>query len=277
MPGSTEALAATVAVGLLACASGVLGCAPPAGHERRGDAAYARSQYREALAEYRSAVRADPDARLWAKLGAAARHAGNLAAAAEAYLRLAGEDPTREDEAAEGLETVARSALRAGNGEALRSVVVGLQAIAPERTVGPYALALARRPDVAAEDLVSLLPAAIAAAPDGNTVDSLLAVYGAALRESGGCDPAVPVFRAALRRSEDVAVRQRSASGLADCALELGERAEAAGDSSVAGQWFGEVVRLAAAPEAARARAAARLAQLGAADSLADSARSGEI
>ena len=58
----------------------------------------------EALAEYRQGVEKDPDARVWAKAGAAALHTGNLDVASDAYLRLAAEDPTRAEEAAEGLE-----------------------------------------------------------------------------------------------------------------------------------------------------------------------------
>ncbi len=267
---ATAALAYTA----IACAAA---CTPRAGRERLGDDLYGQARFRDALTEYRAAAQGDPDARLWAKVGAAALHAGELTRASDAYLRLAGEDPTRSGEAAEGLEAVARAAVRSSAEEALRAAVVGLQAIAPERSVGGYALALARQPGIQGEDLVSLLPSAIAAAPDGNTVDSLLSVYGAALRETGGCDPAVPVFRAALRRSEDHDIRTQAGAGLAACAIALGDRARAAGDSEAAGQWFDEVMRLATAPDSERAAAARRLSELGVTDSAGDSTRAGEL
>jgi tetratricopeptide (TPR) repeat protein len=79
------------------------GCRQVGDHERRGDQAYGEGRYTEALTEYRAAVAQDPDARLWAKTGAAALRTGNLEVAADAYLRLAAEDPTRAEEAAEGL------------------------------------------------------------------------------------------------------------------------------------------------------------------------------
>lgn len=265
-----------LALGLALMVLGV-GCSPRVSQERQGDNAYAQARYRDALIAYRAAVQADPDARLWAKVGAAGLHAGELARASDAYLRLAGEDPTRSDEAAEGLEAVARAAVRSGGDEALRAAVVGLQAIAPGRSVGGYALALARRPGIQGEDLVSLLPSAIAAAPDAGTVDSLLGVYGTALRETGGCDPAVPVFRAALRRSEDAGIRGRAGAGLAACAVALGDRARAAGDTAVAAQWFDEVMRLASAPDSVRSAAARRLSELGVTDSAGDSTRAGEL
>ena len=101
-----------------------------------------------------------------AKVGAAALHTGDLDAASDAYLATAAEDPTRAEEAAEGLESVARAAERAGDSKRLEAAVVGLGAIAPGRSLGRYALNLIRRPGAQATDLVAVLPGAIAVAPD---------------------------------------------------------------------------------------------------------------
>jgi tetratricopeptide (TPR) repeat protein len=213
-------------------------------HERRGDTAYGETRYTDALAEYRTAVGKDPDARLWAKVGAAALRTGNLEVASEAYLKLAAEDPTRADEAAEGLEAVARAADRNKDGRRLESALIGLGMIAPNRSIGRYALAVVRRPGADANNLLAVLPAAIAAAPDAETVDSLLAVYAAALQETSGCDQALPLFQAAARRTKAVALRDRVGEGVATCSLAMGIRAEAEGRTEDAALWFAAAIRV---------------------------------
>jgi tetratricopeptide (TPR) repeat protein len=212
--------------------------------EREGDQAYADGRYAEALAGYRTLLAGRPTAALWAKVGAAALHANELREAAEAYLRLAGDDPTRADEAAEGLEAVARAAERAGNGDVLREVVTGLQAVAPERATGRYALVLALQPDPDTAELVALLPAALAAATAPETVDSLLALYGRALEATGGCGQALLQYRAVLRRSQDSSMRAPARRGAADCAYALGARADSARKLEDAALWYAESARM---------------------------------
>jgi tetratricopeptide (TPR) repeat protein len=236
--------AARGVAGALLAAVFVSGCRRVGDHERLGDEAYGAGRYAEALAEYRTAVAKDPDARVWAKTGSAALHAGNLEVACDAYLRLAAEDPTRAEEAAEGLESVARAADRARDGKRLETAVIGLGMIAPNRSIGRYALAVLRRPGAEANDLVAVLPAAIAAAPDAETVDSLLAVYSAALKETAGCDEALPLFQATLRRSRTPILRTRAEDGLAGCSLVLGLRAEAGGKADEAALWFAAAFRV---------------------------------
>jgi tetratricopeptide (TPR) repeat protein len=238
IPAQRKIFAGLVGVALLC------GCRQVGDHERRGDQAYGEGRYAEALSEYRRAVATDPDARLWAKTGAAALRTGNLEVAGDAYLRLAAEDPTRVEEAAEGLETVARAADRSGDGKRLESAVVGLGMIAPSRPIARYALAVVRRPGAEANDLVPVLPAAIAAAPDAETVDSLLAVYAAALRETSGCDQALPLFQGTLRRTRAPQLRARAEDGAAGCSLVMGLRAEAAGRPEDAALWFAAAIRV---------------------------------
>lgn len=222
----------------------LVGCGNGGDHERLGDRAYGESRYVQALAEYRQVLAKDPDARVWAKAGAAALRTGNLDVASDAYLRLAAEDPTRVEEAAEGLEAVARAAERAGDGKRLQAAVVGMGAIAPDRSIGRYALELIRRPGVDATDLVAVLPGAIAVAPDPETVDSLLVVYGAAVRETSDCRDALPAFQAGLRRTKVPALRNRAEAGVADCSLWMGIRSEAMGMPQEAAQWFAVVIRI---------------------------------
>ena len=237
---TTEWLSVGGAVALAALAA----CGGGRDQERQGDDAYGQGNYTVALDQYRAAVARDPDARVWAKVGAAALHTGNLEVASDAYLRLAAEDPTRAEEAAEGLEAVARAADRAGDTRRLESAVIGLGMIAPNRSLGRYALAVVRRPGAEANDLVAVLPAAIAAAPDAETLDSLLGIYAAALQETSGCDQAFPVFQATVRRSRRKEVRTRAEDGVAGCSLALGLRAEAAGKSENAALWFAAAIRV---------------------------------
>ena len=222
----------------------LIGCGRGDDHEVQGDQAYGSGRYSQALAEYRAALAKSPDSRVWAKAGAAALHTGDLEVASDAYLRLAAEDPTRAEEAAEGLESVARAAERSGDGKRLEAAVIGLGAIAPGRSLGRYALNLIRRPGAQASDLVAVLPGAIAVAPDVETVDSLLAVYAVALRETTGCDQALPVFQAALRRTKSAELRLRAEEGVAGCSVALGIRAEAGGKLQDATLWYAAAIRI---------------------------------
>jgi hypothetical protein len=215
-----------------------------ADREREGDRAYAEGRFADALGEYRALAGGRPAAPLWAKVGAAALHASELREAADAYLRLAGDDPTRADEAAEGLEAVARAADRAGNGDVLREVVTGLQAVAPDRATGRFALTLALQPNPDTTELVALLPGALAAATAPETVDTLLALYGRALESTAGCGQALLQYRAVLRRSQDSTMRAPARRGAADCAYTLGARADSAGKLEDAALWFAESARV---------------------------------
>lgn len=236
--------AACAAALSLAAAGLATGCGGGGDHERLGDRAYGDARYPEALAEYRASAKARPTAAVWAKLGAAALHAGELRESADAYLRLAGEDPTRSGEAAEGLEGVARAAERAGNPDVLREIVTALQGMAPDRATGRYALLLAASPDADSTDLVAILPGALAAASAPETVDSLLTLYGRALQATEGCGQALLQFRAVLRRSQDSAMRAPARRGVADCAYLLGARADSGGHLEVAALWFAESARM---------------------------------
>jgi tetratricopeptide (TPR) repeat protein len=234
----------TIRLAVLLGTTLVSGCGRVGDHERRGDQAYGEGRYEEALADYRTAVAKDPDPRVWAKTGAAALRTGNLEVASDAYLRLAAEDPTRAEEAAEGLDGVARAADKAGDGKRLEAVVIGLGMIAPNRSIGRYALSVIRRPGADANDLVAVLPGAIAAAPDVETVDSLLAVYAAALRETSGCDQALAVFQGTLRRTRVAALRTRAEDGVAACSVWAGLQAEAQGKPEEAALWFAAAIRV---------------------------------
>ncbi|MGH7628091.1 MAG: hypothetical protein ACREOF_01630, partial [Gemmatimonadales bacterium] len=102
----------------------VVGCGGAGGPELAGDRAYGAARYQEAFAAYRDAAGSDGPGRVWAKLGAAALYAGELRASAGGWRRLAEDDPTRLEEAADGLEAVAREAERRGDAAALQDAVL---------------------------------------------------------------------------------------------------------------------------------------------------------
>lgn len=211
--------------------------------ERQADAAYAGGRFPEALAAYRDIGGGAPGGRLWAKIGAASLRAGRLGEAADAFLHLAGEDPTRLREAAAGLDAVARAAERNGDRAALQEAVLGLQTILPDGVPVRYALVLAQQAAAEPDELVLLLPGAIAAAGDPAAVDSLLLRYGRALQTTAGCGQALLQYRAVLRRTQDSALRAQASSSAGGCAFGLGQRAQSAGREEDAALWYAEAVR----------------------------------
>ena len=211
--------------------------------ERRADQAYAGGRFAEALAGYQALAGAAAEGRVWAKIAGAALRSDRLADATDAYLHLAGEDPTRVKEAAAGLDAVARAAERTGDRSALREAVVAWQTIAPDAVPGRYALVLAQQPEAEPDELVQLLPGAIAAAGDQATVDSLLLRHGQALQATAGCGQALLQYRAVLRRAQDSGVRAEAKSSAGQCAFGLGQRAQTAGRDEDAALWYAEAAR----------------------------------
>jgi tetratricopeptide (TPR) repeat protein len=218
----------------------VAACAGGADHERLGDVSYGKSLYSEALAEYRTAALSAPSARLSAKVGLSALHTQSYREAAEAYRRLAKEDGSRGFEAMVGLGLVARGAQRANDPVALRDAVVGLRPLAPNRLSGRDALGLVRGGQLSPGEAVLVFPAALAAAPDAGTIDSLLTAYGSALRATTACEDAVRAYRSVRRRSHDAKLRAAAGDGLAECGFQLAREALTLKQPDVAARWYGE-------------------------------------
>lgn len=227
-----------------------------ANHEELGDRAYSAGQYADALAEYQLGRRASPgNATLLAKVGAAALHAEDFGLAAEAYRTLARRDRSRADEAADGLDRVARAALAANDRSALASALTGLREAAPRRPLGRYvvlaALDAVDRGDTAAA--AALLPVAAATAPDAARADSLLFVYGRALVRVRNCSTAVRVFEGVIRRQRAATVVEEAREGLGLCALVEGQRALEQGHPDDAEAWFRRATAPGASTDVARA------------------------
>src|SRR5438270_8461284 len=188
-----------------------------ANHEELGDRAYAAGSYADALAEYRLGRKGNAGcAALLAKVGAAAMHTEDYELAAEAYRTLAKRDRSRAEEAADGLDRVARAALAANDRTALASALTGLREVAPRRPLGRYvvlaALDAVDRGDTA--EARALLPVAAASAVDAARADSLLFVYGMTLVRVRDCSTAVRVFEGVVRRQRAVLVVEQECEGL---------------------------------------------------------------
>ncbi|MFL5449237.1 MAG: tetratricopeptide repeat protein, partial [Gemmatimonadales bacterium] len=63
-------------------------------------------------------------------------------------------------------------------------------------------------------------------------------------QETSGCDQALAVFQAAVRRSRSNEIRTRAEDGVAGCSVALGFRAEAAGKTEDAALWFAAAIRV---------------------------------
>ncbi len=241
----------------LAALATTLACArSAANHEVLGDRLYAAADYRSALAEYQLGLRAGGGkGGLHAKAAAAGLHTGDLSFAAEQYRALAHDDPSRVDEAADGLERVARQAVGANDRTALAAALQGLREAAPSRPLGPYARAVALDAAAAGNtaDALAYLPTAIATAPDARTADSLLYVYGEAAALARDCATATVVFEGVVRRQRQLTVQDAAREGIACCALVRGAAALTAGRPGEAEEWFRRAATPGAAVEVARA------------------------
>ena len=225
-------------------------------HEELGDRAYAAGAYVDALAEYELARKANASsASLLAKVGASAMHAEDYELAADAYRTLAKRDRSRADEAADGLDRVARAALTANDRTALASALTGLREVAPRRPLGRYvvlaALDAVDRGDTA--EATALLPVAAASAVDAARADSLLYVYGMMLVRVRDCSTAVRVFEGVIRRQRAASVVEPAREGLGLCALVAGQMALENGRPGDAEDWFRRATAPGASPDVVRA------------------------
>ena len=219
------------------------GCVSAAAdHERLGDAALAKDDFVTAAAEYRAGVQANARPSVLAKLALTSVHLKNYREAAEVYRRLGEVDPSRAGEAATGLDRVAQAAERAGDAVAIHEALVGLRALAPDRPAGRLAVSVAMAGQLAPVEAMDLLPYALAGARDETTVDSMLLLYGGALRETTACEDAARVYRAVLRRNPD-APPATAKEGFATCAIRLGQDAGDLNEPAIAERWYRQAWR----------------------------------
>ena len=226
-----------------------------ANHEDLGDRAYVAGSYADALAEYELGRKTNAgSAVLLAKVGAAAIHAEDYELAADAYRSLAKRDRSRADEAADGLERVARAALASNDRTALASALTGLREVSPRRPLGRYVVLAAMdavdRGDTA--EARALLPVAAASAVDAARADSLLFVYGMTLVRVRDCSTAVRVFEGVVRRQRALSVAEPAREGLGLCALVEGQIALEQGHPADAEAWFRRATAPGASPDVVR-------------------------
>ena len=213
--------------GATAAALVALACTPSAAdHVVLGDRNYVAGAYADALAEYQLGLRAGgAGADLHAKAGAAALHTEDYSFAAQEYRALAREDPSRADEAVDGLERAARGAVVANDRIAMAQALQGIREISPSRPLGPYPRMVALDAAAAGNtaDALAYLPTAIATAPDARTADSLLYVLGEAAALAKDCVMAMAVFEGVLQRQRQPVVQDAAREGIARCALMRGQ------------------------------------------------------
>lgn len=244
-------------IAALAIGATVAACARSAAdHEELGDRAYAAGSHRDALAEYRLALLANPGrATLHAKAAAAALRTEAFAFALAEYRALAMADRARLGEATDGLERVVRAALAANERDVGEMALATLRVLAPERPLGVYARVVAV--DAAERGRIAearaLLPPAIAAATDDRSADSLLYAYGLVAARARDCAVAMPAFETVLRRGREPAVMDGAREGIGLCALLEGQRHLQAGRAAEAEDWFRRASAPGAAPDVARA------------------------
>lgn len=222
----------------------LLGCSGSTNLERQADSDLADGRVDAAVAAYERMAERSPEGRILAKLGGAALRSGRLGIAVDAFTRLGREDASRRSEAADGLEIAARAADRLGDTLALRRAVIALADVAPNRPAGRYVLALEQRNVLTPGERALLAPAALAAAPDAETADSLLMRYARDRVAAGDCELATGLFRAVSRRSP---VRERVAAartGQAACALTVGRLRVEAGQPAEALPWLEEAIAI---------------------------------
>lgn len=224
-------------------------CGVPGSPASAGDAEYLRGRYEAAAIAYARA--ADSAARdgLTARRAAAQWHAGQLGDAVASYRALAAEDPTRADEAAEGLGHVLRAAERAGDAAASRAAILALRDVAPGRPLAASAGALLRSaPDPVLLTTVGL--AAAASADDRASADSMLLVVSAAHEAAGHCERAVPLAEALLRRRAAATALEPARARVMRCATRLGRAALAAGAGGEALAWLARALAAEPGPAA---------------------------
>ncbi|MDH5643924.1 MAG: tetratricopeptide repeat protein [Gemmatimonadota bacterium] len=229
-------------------------CGGSSDYEIVGDQAYASQEFSKALVEYQKALSLDDDnARLLRKSAWTALHTGELAQAADYFIRLADNDDEALEISADGLERVARAAVGDGNQAALVTALEGLQQISFGRAHGEFASELLSLvDDPTSSEVLGILPYAAAAAPDARTQDSIMYDYGLAFLRLERCGDAAKVLEGVARRGRysDREADARTTSAL--CNLELGRAELRRGNQRAAADLFDRAADIGGAGSAGR-------------------------
>ncbi len=133
---------------------------------------------------------------------------------------------SRTDEAATGLELVAKAAERAGDGSALQLAVVTLRGVPRSGSCRATPWASTGAASSSPRRRWRWLRPCSRPRPDAATADSLLVLYAAASRETTACEAAAGAYETVLRRTRDPATpAPRRSSGYGLCAIQLGQEA----------------------------------------------------
>lgn len=196
---------------------------------RRGDEAFARQDYPEALAEYRLALRqGSAGPQVLVRTAHAYAHMGRIDQARTLYMEAMEQDPTVADLAAADLLRVARLATDRGDGIAAAAAVDAALEVLPGVSLTGLALPLARHFTQNGQ-FGRALPYYQKAAQEVGNDPQILFEMAQAHEELGDCERAVAFFEQVRDR---VSVAQRSEVDwhVGNCSFELARAAQERGE-----------------------------------------------
>lgn len=208
----------------------------------RGDAAWARGEFTEALAEYRLALRASDDAQTVIRVAHAYAQLGRPDDARPYYRQAVEADPELKTQAISDLVVMARTADARGDRYGLASSLEFALELEPGIGIGRLALPLAEYYAEAGEfeRALPLFQAAATAMP----VDEGSRIYfdmGQAYEELGQCGRALTFFEQA-RRGAGRSQRQEIAWHVGNCSFELALELRRAGRDGEALRYVRSVI-----------------------------------
>lgn len=222
-------------------------CAPggEGGAIARGDAAWARGDREEALAEYRLALRqGNDDAEAWLRVGHAYSHLGRVDEAREPYREAIARDPDLVDQAVADLIRVARqSEVRRDRFRVAQAMQLALE-LQPGISVGDLAAPLARH-YTAMGEYARAIPFYQRALTEGAPASRAELTFDLAVahEQIGDCRRAV-VFFEQFRESVPARDRGQADFHIGSCSFTLALEARRAGNSEEALGHIRTVLRL---------------------------------
>jgi tetratricopeptide (TPR) repeat protein len=211
----------------------------------RGDRFWADSNYTDALAEYRLALRQHPDEETRARTAHAYIATGQFEMAREIYADLIQEAPKWTDQAIFDYVEVANRARDRSDRYGLASAVAAAQELRPGLPLDDFAIPLARYYSSTGDPALALdfYERALTAAPP-DTVPALLFEMAQIHEQLGNCPEAIGFYRAFRSRAPKDERVADADWHIGDCSFTLARRAHQDGDLDHAMDYVDEVLDL---------------------------------
>ena len=238
LPCGIAGFAGLLMVGLAACQQ-----AEPA--LARGDRFWADSNYTDALAEYRLALRQHPDEETKARTAHAYIQTGQFELAREIYADLIQESPKWTDQAIFDYVAVANKARDRSDRYGLASAVAAAQELRAGLPLDDFAIPLARYYSSTGDPALALdfYERALTAAPP-DTVPTLLFEMAQIHEQLGNCPEAIGFFRAFRSRAPRDERIGDADWQIGDCSFTLARRAHQDGNLERAMEYVDAVLDL---------------------------------